>query len=239
MNELVKYNKPLLAVLESHTKLRDYTDEERLTISKLLVQDLLNDLGVSKNSDVEHHIRTIKHVSETLGNYTKEEIKKAFQMFISREFNIDVYQQLNSVVVGRVMREFEMFKKQNLQEYRRKQSELKNQSKQMTDEDKEMIMIEAIDRIKKEVQQNGYIDSVCTHVYDHLDSKGLLPTDKESKMVVWEKAKLIAKREAMEKATQSYEEHTKLKTVLEKIEKGQINVVSISKRLVLEEYFKK
>jgi len=240
MSNIVIYEKPLLAVLESHKKMRDYSDEERMTISKDLIKNLLNDLGVGKNSDTQHHIRAIKHTYDTLGHYTPEEVKHAFTMFISHKLNIDVYQQLNSVVIGRVMREYEIQKIDKLRLYKQKMAELKNKEKEMSEEDKEFIMLEAVDRIKKEVQQNGTIVSNVIGVYMYLYSKGVLPEHtKEFKEKYTKLAIPIARGEAASKATYSLDDHRKLKERIESITQGKGEAIkNIAKRLILTDYFK-
>ena len=125
-------------------------------------------------------------------------------------------------------------------ELERKQSELKNQSKQMTDEDKEMIMIEAIDRIKKEVQQNGEIESNVIGVYMYLYSKGVLPVHTEEFKEKYTKLAIpIARGEAASKATYSLDDHKKLKERIESITQGKSEVLkNIAKKLILTDYFK-
>jgi len=236
--KIVKYKKPELAVLESLKKMRDYSEEERFVISKNLVENLLSDLGVGKNSDVQHHIRAIKHVSETLGSYTPEEIKKAFQLFISHKLNVDVFQQLNSVVIGRVMREYEIYKNQKLLKYKREMIKEKNKEKELTKEEIENILIEGLDRITKDFNQNGKITENCNHIYDWLFEKGKLPKDVTYKKEIFERAKLIALDNAEWEAKAEYSKHKILSDTIEKIKKGNATVITISKRLVLEDYFK-
>ena len=114
------------------------------------------------------------------------------------------------------------------------------EEKEISEEEKEFIMAEAIDRLKKEVAINKKITSICVHVYDHLDEKQLLPKEKEYKLEIYERAKKVAKGEAASKATNSLEEHRNLKAAIEKIDLPKnSNVINIAKRLVLEDYFKK
>ena len=79
----------------------------RLGLSKLICVDLLMLLGVNgENADPKHHARAITFISTTLQNFAPEEIIFAFHKAIKGEFGFELYQQLNSLVIGRVMREY-------------------------------------------------------------------------------------------------------------------------------------
>ena len=241
MSNIKQYKPPLLAILEQNKKLRDYTPEERLTISKKLVVDLLGDLGVSAKADTNHHIRAIKYIHESCINYAPEEIEKAFALAINGEIRIDLYQQINALVIGKVMREFEFYKKERLKTHRRKMQERQQQQEveQPTDQEKENIMIEAVDRLQKEYQQHKRIISACIHVYDHLFKTHKLPkhTD-EFRDRIHKKAVIVAQNEYMV-SIDNYEDHKIVKRALAEIEKGTSDkIIPVAKRIILEEYFK-
>ena len=240
MSNIQTYKPPLLAILEQKNKLRDYPIEKRLMIAKNLVVNLLSDLGVSAKADTNHHVRAIKYISESCVNYSAEEIEKAFSLCIGGEIKIDLFQQINALVVGKVIREYEIYKKENLKEYRRKMKAQQIKKQTYTEDEKENIMLEAVDRLQKEYNQNGEITGAVTHIYDYLFEKGLLPKhNKKFKDRILEKAKKIAKSEAMSEAGRDYNIHRQLDSMLKKIETGQSDKIKpISKRLVLEEYFK-
>lgn len=240
MSNLQTYKLPLLAILEQKKKLRDYNPEQRLGISKNLVVNLLNDLGVSAKADTNHHIRAIKYISESCVNYSAEEVEKAFALCIGGDIKIDLYQQVNALVIGKVIREYEIYKKENLKEYRRKIKQQQIKKPTYTEEDKENIMLEAVDRVEKEFQVNGHITGAVTHIYDHLFAKGVLPKhDKKFKDNILQQAKKIAKSEVMTAAGANYEIHRQLNTLLQEVETGECDKIKpISKRLVLEMYFK-
>jgi hypothetical protein len=80
---------------------------------------------------------------------------------------------------------------------------------------------------------------MCAHVYDYLDNQGKLPTDKAYKLEVFERAKSIAKGDAATKSKYSLDDHRKLQKTIKDISDGKHStVIDISKRLVLEQYFK-
>jgi len=237
MSNLTIYTPPKLAILEAKKKIRDYSETERNQITFRMIEKLLNLLGVNDGKQ-EHHKTLHAFINEMYTRLTYEEINEAFNLCVAGEFNIKPFQQLNSVVFGQVISAFEVYKKEKLYTYRQKLQK----EKAMTDipeKEKEFIMLEASDRIFRDYIQNKEITEACNHVYDYLFEKRLLPTDKDIKIAIFERAKLIAKSEAMRDAGTSYENHRQLKGTLEKITTGKSDtIVVIAKRLSLEQYFK-
>ena len=220
-----------LPALQKTLPLRAYHEE---SLNKVILMDLLpfltRLLSLTDEVSAERLEIALPAIKTQCIGMGFAEIKKMFEMYVDSRLSLKpIPNYFDRILLGKIITEYKSQTKKTI----------KPIENEMSEEEKEMIMIEAVDSLKKEVQQNGFIASRCSHIYDYLDQKGKLPKDKESKMLVWEKAKTIAKREAMEKATQSYEEHTKLKSVLDKIDtqKGNGTVIAISKRLVLEDYF--
>ena len=111
----------------------------------------------------------------------------------------------------------------------------------ISDEENEFIMIEAIDRIQKEVLQTNDISMPCTHIYDYLFKLGKLPKhSKEFKLRYLKEAKLRLKSVEATKASSDYSIHVKLKITLEKIDKDNHNgIIPMVKKLILIDYFTK
>lgn len=240
MSNVVVHKKPMLVVLEQKRKLAQYGQHEVLTTVKKLVDNLLNDLGVGTgNSD--HHVRTIKFIMDNYLHYSPEEIEKAFSLYIKNELVVPVFQQLNSVVVGKVMSAYEEYKTKKLAEYRRKQLEQKNKPKPMTAQEIEFIMIEGCDRLFKNYVSTKEIDGMYTHIYDYLFDKNLLPTDKLYKQAIFAKAKIMAVRERKEEGHSQHQKKAIIEKAVEQILEGGDNSKSIliSKKLVLIDYFDK
>lgn len=240
MGEIQIYKKPELVLLEEKLKLRDYSFDEREVQASKLVLNLLSDLGVSKNADTRHHTRSIKYISETCLSYSPEEIEKAFHLAIEGVLNVNLLQQLNSIVIGQVLREYEIYKRNKLKLYRMKQTELRDTKKELSLEQKQEIMKSACERIFDQYKEFGEIEDKADHVYNHLFELGKLPKSKLYKDDMFNKATLRAKSEAATKAGQSIVAHRKLKSVMEEITNGdkKSEIISIAKRMILEEYFK-
>lgn len=237
MSNLTTYTPPKLAILEAKKKIRDYSETERNQITFRMIEKLLNLLGVNDGKQ-EHHKTLHAFINEMYTRLTYEEINEAFNLCVAGEFNIKPFQQLNSVVFGQVIAAFEVYKKEKLYTYRQKLQKEKAMI-ETPKEEKEFIMLEASDRIFRDYKQHKKITEACNHVYDYLFNKGLLPTDKDIKIAIFERAKVEAKSEAMRDAGIDYEQHRQLKETLERITVGKSDaIVIIAKRLSLEQYFK-
>jgi hypothetical protein len=125
--ELAVYSKPELVLISEKMKLRDYSPEQRLTQTANLVYKLLNLLGVNEGK-TDHHIELARHVSDFYGHFTFEQIEKAFGLFIVGKFKTRPYQQLNAVVFGQVMNEFDEYQKEQTKVYRLSIQEFKNKA---------------------------------------------------------------------------------------------------------------
>lgn len=237
MNKLQIYKTPELAILEQNKKLRDYSEIERLTIAKNLVDNLLGDLGVSAKADTNHHVRAIKHIAETLLNYAPEEIEKAFQMYINHEFKLEVYQQLNSVVIGNVLREYEFNKKEKLAEYRRKVAQEKVVP--MTKEEESEYTKLAVQKSLNYFIEYREVDKERIYVYDILDSLGKLPTDIGEKNRIKEDAKMICEREQSELKPSTIDEKREFAQILKQIKNGSHSkIITKCKELVLAKFYR-
>jgi len=239
MSNIEIYKKPQLIILEEQPKLRTMQIESRLTVAKLLVSNLLNDLGVGKNSDTNHHIRTIKFIAESMINYSAGEIEKAFQMFIAGDFREKPYQQLNSVIVGKVMGEYENHKRDKLKVYRQKETLKNQQMKKPTKAEEERIMLDAVDRVKKEVKEFGHIKGSAHHVYDFLVESGRVEFSKKERWAAHSIAKRMLIADEKNKAIGDYLLTKKLKKTLLQIEGGfNSRQVVIAKTLLIENLYK-
>ena len=213
-----------LVKLDKQLPLRAYPEKE---LNKVLLMNFLPFLTrllsltdeVSANR-LEMALPAIKEQCIGMGF---KEIKKMFEMYVDSKLSLKpIPNYFDRILLGKIVSNYKSL----------------NKPKKM--EEKEFIMAEAIDRLKKEVAINKKITSICVHVYDHLDEKQLLPKEKEYKLEIYERAKKVAKGEAASKATNSLEEHRNLKAAIEKIDLPKnSNVINIAKRLVLEDYFKK
>lgn len=163
-----------------------------------------------------------------------EEIKRAFSMYVAGRFPLEPRDNYLTVI------HFSKVVNCYVQEMNKKNKFKEQESENKSHEEIEFIMIEATDRIEKEYKANKEITGTYTHVYDYLFAKGLLPQHTNKfKSGILVKAKAIAKSDAMTKAGSDFNFHQQLKTTLQDIDNNEHDSIkTISKRLVLEEYFK-
>ncbi len=236
---VTKVKKPLLAILESKKQLRDYSEIEINTVLANLTIHLLDLLAVNSGKK-DHQIKLIEFIKASNFNLTIEEIKHAFNLFVQGEFILKPMQQLNAVVFGQVMKEYKAYKIEKLRVYRQKKQLHENQKAIPSKQDQERMLDEAIMNFYLEYKNTGTITGITSHIYDYLYNQGRLPQHtKKFKSKILKKAQTIAKSEEMTNATKSIELHKNLKNVLANIEAGKFDgLKTISKRLVLIEYFK-
>lgn len=235
-------NKPKMAIAWENPKLRDYPEEKKNENTVKLFYWLLNLLGVKGDDTTDsHHDVAIKFINESLLNYTYQEIKLAFEKYVSGEYYDSngkpmlVTQQLNSVVLGRVMREYEIIKKRDLDTYRRKKAEQMQSKTEISEEEKENIIIHGLITCFDAFAQTKKFDQdqIVTHYHDYLMEKDLLQFTDEEKKYMWVEAKhkAFARLKAMEDLSD-------YKNKRKEIEKGKGTWREIEyKVLRLEKYF--
>lgn len=242
MDQLQIYSKPELVLISEKKKLRNYTPDERTMKSANLVYRLLNLLGVN-DGKTEHHTELVNHVTNFYGHFTFEQIEKAFGMFISRQLKTQPFQQLNAVVFGNVMQEFDDYQKEQTRVYRLAIQEFKNKAVPMSEDEKDQIMEESIEKAIQKYKKTGEIEMAHSK-YDWLDLKGKLQegltrdewdSRKRSKYLSV-KHRLIAVYENM-KATNT-EEKTEYKNIIKELQEPKSGkIITQSKKELLENYF--
>jgi len=220
-----------LAILEKNLPLRAYPQndlEGALTVLQIYIVKLLS---LTKEDALERLKIALPAIKSECIGMGFAEIKKMFDLYADNKLAIEpIPNYFDRILFGKILTSY---KSQKI--IKPKKVETKKSKQEIND-----IMLEAIDRLKKEVEQNGYIDSVCKHVYDHLYKEGKLPTHtKEFKQGYIERATKIAKSKAMTEAQGSYEKHVRLTKTIQEIENVNGSVKNICKRLILEDYFKK
>ena len=241
--QLAKYKKPGLLVLADAPKLREIPEEEKNAKTVKLIIYLLNLLGVTKVKTEQHNALAV-HISENYADSTFEEIHKAFNLFVKGEFETKPYQQLNAVVFGKVMSEYDELKRNQSKTYQLQLQEFKRKSEPMSQEEIDGFMELSILKAIETFAKTGVIE-VPGNKYDWLDSKGRLQgeaTDEDWKSYKktkysYCKARLIAKFK--NKETISIEEIIKKRDVIKELEEAKSGkVVLMSKTEILEDYFK-
>jgi len=220
--ELVELNKKL--------PLRAYVENDLDTILATVFKFWLSNL-LSLKSDQEDKVNiALPVIKELCIGMGFDEIKKMFEMYADGKLSLKpIPNYFDRILLGKIVAEYKSkTKKPKIME-----------EKQPTDDEKEFIMIEAVDRLTKEYKENKEISGAFTHVYEYLFKKGVLPKHtKEFKAEVFDKARKIAKAEAMTEAGADYNLHRQLKDIISSIESGKNErITPIAKKIILEQYF--
>ena len=240
MSEITIYKKPLLAVLEQEKKLRDFPEEERLFKCKQIIGNLLFDLGVSKKSEVEHHLRAISYLNKECGKYSVAEIEKAFTLAISGKLEMDLFQQVNVLVIGKVLSAYDNYKKEKLKIYRLAERQKKEMLPPMTKKEEIFYRNQAVNKQIEFFQDNRFVDATRVFVYDIFDKMGLMPIDLEYKKSVKKDAIEILKFEFSNKKATNKDEFNKIKKTLKNLNKGNCEgLIAKCKELALEDFLRK
>ncbi len=230
---MTKFDKTMdLMVLKTKLPLRAYQKED---LNKILLMDfmpwLASLLSLTDEVSADRLETAMPAIKEQCIGMGFNEIKKMFEMYADNKLSIKpIPNYFDRILLGKIVAEFKAL---NLKPKQMEESII-------SDDEKEFIMIEAVDRIEKEYKSNKEITGAFTHVYGYLFDKGVLPQHTNKfKSGILVKAKAIAKSEAMSKAGSDFSYHQQLKDTLENIDNNKHDsIATISKRLVLEEYFK-
>lgn len=216
-----------LTILERNLPLRAYPNEE---LNKAILGTLLPWLGSLLSLSGEKSKEQLKNVFEPIKvqciGMGFSEIKKMFETYADGKLPIQpIPNYFNRILLGQIVRDWKSINKRN-------PKEIPIMEKQLTAEEKEFIMIEGVDRIKKEYEQNGTISSNCCHLYRYLRDKNVFPPHTpQFVQAILKRAKSIDK--------DNLALNSQIKKEIDKIEKGRDEDVNIiSRRLILEDYFK-
>lgn len=234
MDKLQIYKKPELAILSDERKLRSYNDVERLTIAKGIVENLLNSLGVSNKSNEEHHIEAIRYIASNK-EFSPGEFKKAFELVMTGVLKIELYQQVNCLIIGKVMNLYKNHKIENLKLYKQKMQLEENKQKELSSEEKKELLLSGIKSTFEEFKSNGSIPVSRLYLYyEFFKIEGILLKDNVTKKAVYKIAcERIKKRPVVTK------EDKMISNIIGSNGQPNIEVLNECKRITLERLFNK
>jgi hypothetical protein len=238
MSNIEIYKPPILAIIEQETKLREMPSEERLMKCTQIVANLLLDLGVGSKSDPQQHLRVIKFLADDCGSYTVKEVEYAFKLAIKGELGIELFQQVNVLVVGKVLKAFDNHKIEKLRNFRSKKL-LINQEVIMTEQEKLVKENDIVKRFIETFISTRIVEDEYFYVYDILDNRGFMNKDLEYKKKVKEDAIYLLNQKYNDRKASSKEEHQSIKASLKSIKLGHGGEIkSKCKILALDEFFR-
>lgn len=226
-------NKPKEYIALEQPKLRDYPLAVKNTNTAMFIDYLLNLLGVSSGK-AEHHVEANNFINSQMGKWSYEEMRLAFEMFVSDKLGIEPYQQLNAIVIGKVMKAYQVHLNRKLAEYERLRAEQLRKDNEPTEEEKEIKRIEGVKECYNHYLKEGFVAPGNSWVYDRLKAKGILKPSKEKKELFYILATINTKKAVRE----DYKPET-AKGIIKQIEDNNSGrVINEAKRLWLEDYYK-
>lgn len=186
MSNIQIYKKPQLAILSEENKIRSYNEVERRAISSKIVMELLVKLGVGKNSNEEHHLEAIKYISNNK-EFAPKEYAKAFDLVINgtiKDDRFDLFQQLNCLIIGKVMNLYKRHKFEVLKIYKQKLQMDHSKQKSLTPAENKELFFATLEDEFKSFKESGTINEMRNWLFDEL-IKFNVDVDGPTKKVVW------------------------------------------------------
>jgi hypothetical protein len=231
-------NKPAFAVSLENLKIKEYPEEIRNMNTAKLVDWCLNLLGVNgKDGIEEHHAVAFEFINNSLINYTYQEIKAALMMFVAGDFNgVFIAQQFNSVVLGKIMKNYAERRDDMLRGYyqkRRAQFTIP-QNNPITKKQNHEAAIRMMEQAYKDYTKSGKILSGFSFLYGWLLNADIISPTEQERKDAYENAKPIAAEKAKMLETST------AKNLLKQIDSQQSSDVVIieAKKLLIIKYFR-
>lgn len=239
MKQLQKSNNIIQAI--SCRKIRDYSENEKKSESKVLINYLLALLGISmaeNDGKVMHYIILEEFMNDTLQNYTYEEIKLAFKNWVKGDYpEIPIYNKLDSLLVGKVMKAFDNQKTYAIQQEKikiQKQKLMEEEKIEIPQEAKYKIIVSGLENAFNDFKAEGKFSYARLYLYDFLYVRDLLPKDVATKKAVHK----MACERILSKPNLTREEKV-MNSLTNADNKPSDIVLQECKRITLERFFDK
>ncbi|GAA4464126.1 hypothetical protein GCM10023189_42960 [Nibrella saemangeumensis] len=172
----------------SQATLADFTSIWNEIIVMLGIK--VSDANVSEHRD---NLRALSaFMSREYPHLTLDEIRQAYTAGVTRKLGIEMYAELNARQVGNVIDAFMIWRRRELHEEIQSQRLLSlPETPQPTPEELERKMVELFRFAWKAIEVKGSYIDFGNHIYDWLDSKGLIPFSDSRK---WEFVRDAEKR---------------------------------------------
>ena len=242
----------MLAILnENYPKIRNL---QSLNEVDELIDFILDILGIKNlDDDLKEHQRKFKFIYEFLVSefsyLTIPEIKEAFKMYVSKKFgHKDIFRILDSVVISEVLNCFLEFRSDTLRTYTQKnQLTLIQQSNQLSKEEINKIMIDAVNNKYLKYIETKEIEEPLDHIFKELIQRKLIkmPSDEFPKLYKYYDSKLLEaqkqiKSELISVPILNKKEKFEIENHLKDILENNSSKVEIrAKKLVLIDFFDK
>jgi hypothetical protein len=141
-------------------------------------------------------------------------------------------------VIGRVMSEYRDYKNREIKRFKdqKRRSEIEEPSQEMKDQ----IMEDAINRAKNRLSKDGSFESdrLYHHLYDYLvEERKQISFDASERKKYYKMAQMKEKTRLMNQAQMDFEIHRKIKRMIDEIDnKRNGRVIKLAKTMLIEKY---
>jgi hypothetical protein len=226
-------------------KLRDRKTEPEFAILIAAAMTKNAVLAGLKGIDKLNQPDILKAIFNHYSDLTLEEIYKAFEFerFNVYEEKTEHFQQFNAEYVTAILKKYRVYKHRIKTEHNIMPN--KNSDRELTTEEKEQMVKDAVNHAFDEFKETGTIDGITEYIFDFLVEKGKIKTKGSEALVKYYEAKLAEAKEQLKKENEKTEaktpaERKSLTIDLERIVSGISGKILIrAKKNILMEYFKK
>lgn len=173
-------------------------------------------------------------------NDTIEEIKEAFKMALSGQLDVELYQKIDSISLGRVMRLYRKHKANKLVQYRREQISMQKEQVEVSEEKKKEIRREFLEICLYKPYESllkgvwNFTEANLSHLYTIFKELNLIEITSEEKSEYKEMAKEILTNRL--NAPTNSSDRIIFKIKLKALNEGGNGWQHIAKGLVVKEY---
>lgn len=232
----------------SNIKIRDRKFEPNVNILLAICWSRICGLSGIKTEVDQFVVEDItKMIFYSYSDLTIEEIYKAFELerYGIYDEKTEHFQLFNADYISTILKKYRVWKKNTRQQHHI--SENKISETDISDDEKEIILINGVNRVFQEYKETSDIDGPTEYLFDYLVEKGKIKTKGKPAVAEYfqeklNEAKEQLKKESLKNSTSNATslERKNLKTEMEKITSGKSPKIIIrAKRNILIEYFKK
>jgi len=222
-----------LTTLDKNLPLRAYPQEN---LNRVLIMDFLpwlsNLLSLTDETSANRLELALPAIKDQCIGMGFVEIKKMFEMYADGKLGITpISNFFDRVLLGKII--------DNYRSYKNRINKPKIKIAKPSESEQERIMLDAIDRVKKEVKDTGEIHGTAHHVYDFMIDTGRMEKpDAATRKACYKIALRNQIGEFEKNAKLDYSLKKQLIKTLSNLGAGNDRTIKMAKTLALADYFK-
>lgn len=176
-------NKPILAKLnEDYPKIRNIQTLDELNELINFMVRILN-IKVATPEDKKdldfQMVLALDLIRNKFGGLTVPEVKEAFKMYVSHQFDIKVFRLLDCVSIGEILNAYTEFRNESLRVYIDKKQKAADQEAKLPREEVLATMKAGIINCYMEFLETGVVDDGKFYIFQTIYQIGMLPKPEE------------------------------------------------------------